>query len=186
MKDEKSGTIYSWRVAILRYDINRVGNGVYHFDKAWNAPENETIRNAPPSCYFCPSAYGELSGETDYLMVTQRPQQQKGAGRMTPNSRDIIVVEVENSGVHWAEPRDLPFREMSFQVNDTNSERLCIRSKHPGGAHILRCDGTVEFLSDKTSAASVREMLSGAVLDQRVSCPRDQDPRDHAGDGNDR
>jgi prepilin-type processing-associated H-X9-DG protein len=158
IRDKDSGILYSWRVAVLPY-IDGHLHTMYRYDKAWDSPENETIRMRRPSEYGCPSTQGEPYGETDYLMVTGRPRKRSGS-EMTLGSDDIIVVEVSNSGVHWAEPRDLPFADMSFNVNDPS--KMCIRSHHPGGAHVLRCDGSVEFVENSLAPASLREVLSGA------------------------
>ena len=72
----------------------------------------------------------------------------------------IFCVEIADSQIHWMEPRDLNFDEMSFTINDRSGPS--ISSRHAGGANVLMADGSVRFLSNDTHSALVRAMLTVA------------------------
>ena len=65
----------------------------------------------------------------------------------------IALVEMSKSGIHWMEPRDLNYDEMSFKINDPNGQGL--RSEHPGVVNVLYADGAVR---------SVRQDVDPQVL----------------------
>lgn len=75
-------------------------------------------------------------------------------------SQTVAVVEVANSGIHWAEPRDLHVTQMSPQVNPTAG--MGLSSRHKGGANVLFCDGGVHFIPDKTPPETIRALLTRA------------------------
>jgi prepilin-type processing-associated H-X9-DG protein len=60
----------------------------------------------------------------------------------------------------WGGPDDCPWKTMNCGPNDE------IFSFHPGGAHVVFCDGHTLFLRDETSARSLRAMVSRAGLDK--------------------
>jgi prepilin-type processing-associated H-X9-DG protein len=154
VRDEASGTVHSWRVAILPYLGDWKFYREYRLNEPWDSEANKTLyRGDLP--FFCPVNYGNHAHYTNYLMVVRDSEDGKSCCDDAPGDA-VIVVEVKASDIYWSEPRDLPLDTMSFQINGSG---LCIGSKHPGGAHVLHCDGTVEFLSETLSAERVRELL---------------------------
>ena len=70
----------------------------------------------------------------------------------------ILAVEVVDSGVHWAEPKDLDIRTMIMKINGDRAK--AISSPWPGGAYVAFADGSVQFLSSKTLEANLRAMIT--------------------------
>ena len=72
-------------------------------------------------------------------------------------SKTILVVEVANSGINWAEPRDLYVGQMAAGVNSKSGQG--ISSAHPGGAEALFADGHIEFIPDDIDPKKLAEMF---------------------------
>ncbi len=70
----------------------------------------------------------------------------------------ILIAEMSESGIHWMEPRDLDFNEMSFQVNDPSGKS--IRSKHRGIAHAALADGSVRAISEDIDPEVLKTLLT--------------------------
>jgi prepilin-type processing-associated H-X9-DG protein len=67
-------------------------------------------------------------------------------------SNTIMVVETRNSGIRWAEPRDL----------DISQPMALPAGNHPGGNIALFGDGSVRFLSKSVAAKTVRDAATKA------------------------
>ena len=73
-----------------------------------------------------------------------------------PNT--IMIVEVADSGIPWAEPRDLQFNQLSFKTNGVKGKE--ISSYHPPGANVAFCDGEVRLLKNSTNPQLVKAMVT--------------------------
>ena len=161
--DENGKPLHSWRVLILPY----IDNDLYQrirLDEPWDSAHNmEVAGQYCPQIYRCPSNSMENFTDTCYVMVVGPGCISDGPGsRKTADIKDgswntILLVEMDDSGIPWNEPRDLDATKMSYQLNDRNNP-LCISSPHPGGANVAMADGSVKLLSDMTGPDAVREM----------------------------
>ena len=70
----------------------------------------------------------------------------------------IAVAEWAASRIHWMEPRDFLFNDMSFKIDDP--DRVSIRSPHPAVANAMFCDGSVRSLSKDIDPAVLRSLLT--------------------------
>ncbi len=109
-----NGTRHSWRVLLLPYFCSeeQALYERYDFSQPWNGKDNaallESLGHAPSNYSPCGD---KTCFETTVLTVVPGdpwPMPQKGlrAYRIVIDNDAFIVVEVQNSGIHWAEPRD--------------------------------------------------------------------------------
>ena len=78
-------------------------------------------------------------------------------------SNTILFVESHNTGIHWMEPRDMPFADAIKPVNSANPPS--ISSLHPPartkthGAMVAFADGSVRWVSDGIDAKLLRSLI---------------------------
>jgi prepilin-type processing-associated H-X9-DG protein len=159
--DSRGKTLLSWRVSLLPYlDYLPVYEG-FRRDEAWNAPRNRVFSQIPISWYLCPDGTA-VCPTTNYLAVVGPQTAWPGAtGRKLSEIKDpsktILVIEVANSNINWAEPRDLTIDQIAQGINAPGG--LGISSHHPGGVHALFADGHVEFLSENIDPKQLVRMF---------------------------
>lgn len=175
--DDNGRPKHSWRALLLPYIYERGEYREYRFEEPWDSPHNRCVTSRMPPVYRCPAARERAETETNYLMLVGQGMISRGA---KPTTREdvtdglentILIAEVERSGLHWAEPRDLDRDGLSLQVNDPN--RTSISSGHPGGAMVLFCDGHVEFLPNTTAPKRLRALMTIASGDA-LTAPTDE------------
>jgi len=152
--DRDGRPLHSWRVLILPYlGCEEVYQSI-RLNEPWNSPHNRDVfqKSPDPLFYFhCCSATNPES-ETSYVMIVGPNTISDGPhGARLEDIKDgctntIMFVEVKNSGIHWAEPRDLDFASMSFKVNDPNGKG--VGSYHRGVAGVAFVSGSVWFIRD--------------------------------------
>jgi hypothetical protein len=134
-------------------------------DEPWNSRYNRaaTANTTVEQLFHCPTANSTV-GEMNYVMVvgadtiSDGPHSRRLEDIKGKPSRTIMVVEVCGTGIHWAEPRDLEFKTMSFHVNDPIG--MGISSDHLGGAFVLAADGSVHFIEDQIDPKAVKAALT--------------------------
>jgi prepilin-type processing-associated H-X9-DG protein len=167
---DKSGKpMHSWRVLILRFLENATIYKKYDMKQLWNSPHNwKVIQEVDWGMFHCPSGKGG-PGETNYVAVIGDETTWWPAGKglrmrdiKDSTSQTILLVEVADSGIHWAEPRDLPLAQAVQGVNPPHV-KFSISSGHVvEGAHVAFCDSHVEFLPSSTSKELLRALLTRA------------------------
>jgi prepilin-type processing-associated H-X9-DG protein len=170
----------SWRVLLLPYLADEEADRVYQayrFHEPWDGPHNhELLESAQLQHVFqCPIAQNGSgprsdrdgaphSAETCYAMVIGPGALSDGRSSTRfdeiadGSTNTILVVEVADSGIHWAEPRDLTAAEISFRINDP--QRQGIGSPHRPGANVLFCDGGVRFVHEETDPKLLEAMTT--------------------------
>ena len=87
-----------------------------------------------------------------------------------------MLVESVNTSIHWMEPRDLYWDQMSFSVNERS--RPGISSEHRVGSYpgpqVVAADDGVAFLDASMPAAFVKALL---VIDDGETATLRQGPR---------
>ena len=162
--DENGRPMHSWRVLILPYLDQQSLYDRYNFDEPWDGPSNSQLASHIPAAYHCPShvAAGRSSAITSYAAIS-------GPGTIfdadTPSTiqsitdgsaMTLMIAEAANAGIHWMEPRDLDFDEMTFHVNGSPNE---ISSHHTGIVEVLFADGHTSMLD-----ASIGNQVLRAIL----------------------
>lgn len=163
--DANAKPLHSWRVHLLPYLEEQALYNQLRLDEPWDSPHNKKVLDSAdiPDVFSCPSD-PESNNDTNYVMVV-------GPGTISdgPNAvrREeiadgpevtILVVEMANSGIHWAEPHDLKFNEMSFQINDPAG--MSIRSNHPGVANVVLADGSVQSISENIDPKALKALIT--------------------------
>jgi hypothetical protein len=131
------------------------------FDRsqAWDSPANLPLTQKSPSVFMDPSAPRDDVGQTDYLFVTG-----KGTGmEQLPTrsgfsmaaitdglSNTLCMVEVKDSGINWAEPRDL----------DISQPMSLPAGSHPNINLTVFFDGHTQAIPKNTPAEQIRAMAT--------------------------
>ena len=163
ISDKHGKPMHSWRVLLLPYLGQKDLYDQYRFDEPWNSDNNRSITDLTIAFYQCPSQPDATEPVTNYMMVVGPHTISSGpAGRKIAEITDglentIMLVEVADSTIPWAEPRDLQFDKLDFAVN---GKRPCISSYHPGGANVVFCDGSARLLKDAMNPQLVKAMLT--------------------------
>jgi len=176
---------HSWRVLLLpyvgvgdlyeHYNFDEPWDALYNFNEPWDGPNNSNLFGHMLNCYTCArSRTAATPPATSYLAVLGPKAAWSGAKSIRLDDvRDgpdntIILVEAVNSGINWMEPKDLTLEEALAGINPKSG--LGISSPHKAyggffyhderGAHVLLADGTVHFLSERTSPETLRALLT--------------------------
>ena len=155
--DKEGRPMHSWRVLIMPFLNEQAFLDSYRFDEPWNSPHNRALAHGVPHgmdpnypIYHCPSDRDSDKWDTSFVMVVGPQTISDGPSATGRNdvpdgiSNTVFIVEMCDSGIHWMEPRDLRFDEMSFKINDPDGRGL--RSKHPGGVSVVTGDCVVHVL----------------------------------------
>jgi hypothetical protein len=159
--------LHSWRVLILPFLEQTVAFRDLDLRQPWNSPHNwAVLEKVDPSDFCCSAGEGDPS-ETNYLAVigddTIWPGRQGTAMKeiLDGTSHTIMLVEVADSGIHWAEPRDMPVRVALQGINPPHVV-FAISSGHPGGAMVAFADDLVQFLPNATTPDVLGALLTRA------------------------
>ncbi|MBN2218391.1 MAG: DUF1559 domain-containing protein, partial [Pirellulales bacterium] len=136
--DKDGKPLYSWRVLILPYLDHDYLYQQFNLDEPWDSPANRAVSQATISLFQCPSDSTNQQGsnKTNYVMVvgpgciSDGPTGKRMRDIPDGLSKTIILAEVANADIHWAEPRDLDAATMSYKINDPSGQE-CISSNHP-------------------------------------------------------
>lgn len=162
--DASGNRLHSWRTLLLPYLGEEALYESLDLQEPWDSEANRQWHDSPVDVYQCPADSSGRSTDTNYLMIIGEKGVSKGseslkAVEVTDGvANTILLVEVAGSGIHWMEPEDLRWEETDFAVNGANS----LSSEHDGGAHVMMCDGAVEFIEDSTLQEDVHAMATRA------------------------
>lgn len=162
--DAEGNRLHSWRTLLLPYLDEEALYKSLDLTASWDSEANTLWHTTPVDVYQCPADSSGDATNTSYVMIVGGEGVfDDGKPRMAVEVTDgasatILLVEVTGSGIHWMEPEDLPWEQVDFVVNAPKS----ISSEHEGGAHVMMCDGSVEFLKDDMPPADVRALATRA------------------------
>jgi hypothetical protein len=152
VKDTRGKPLYSGRVLLLPYLEQQSLYEAWDLSKPWDSPQNLPLARTTLEYFHDPSAGKGQLFQTDYLFVT-------GRGTIFEDgppiylydvtdgvSNTIMMVEVKQSGISWAEPRDLDISKLS---------RLPPGNRRSGNL-VLFADGSTQSLPRTTSFQEIR------------------------------
>jgi hypothetical protein len=187
---DKSGKpMHSWRMFILPYMDYRLMQTAYDFNEPWDGPKNKQVAATSLPSFICPSdhaSWKSVAARTSYVAVVGPNAAWEGAkprklSDFGPDaSTTIMLVEVVNSGIDWAEPRDLwldspqaanKMPAMAMAAHQCgNKDDFLFTYEHGASVHVAMADGRVRFLkTDGLSDDDLREVLEvGACADGKI------------------
>jgi prepilin-type processing-associated H-X9-DG protein len=169
--DKNGNKLYSWRVLILPYIEESPLYDQFNKNEPWDSPNNRPLAMRMPFVFRSPSHVGDPT-MTDYAGFVGKetffdPQAKVSFGQVIDGtSNTLAVVEVKNSSINWAEPRDIDFDKSTFTINAAADD---IGGSNPGGCNVLFADGSVQFLKSAIPAVLLRAMVTkggGEVVDR--------------------
>jgi hypothetical protein len=174
--DKNGAPLRSWRVALLGFLGEDPSIVRFYWDEPWNSPRNKRWSTHHLSEYACPSepaARDPNNALTSYLAVVgpnaawSGEKNRKLADFGDEASATIMLIEVANAGIQWAEPRDLSLATLSVSGSTPCpvplvSHKWCdFFFVYDGGVHVALADGTVHFLqTENLSSEDLRKVLS--------------------------
>lgn len=167
--DENGQPMHSWRVLILPYLGRQDLYDQYDFDEPWDSPANAALADQMPREYTCPTDPDKFTNYTSYVAAVGPDRMFPGADARTfaevtdGLSNTIAVMEYGGSQINWLEPRDGPSPHEPTAIQPP-------RSHHPGGAHVLLGDSSVQWLSASVNPQIV-EFLMTVDKGEPVSVP---------------
>jgi len=190
--DKYGKPMHSWRVLILPYLDQDALYKLYDSTQPWDGPKNKMVSATPNVVYLCPSdPNGRASRftQTSYVAVVGsnaalrggKPRKAMDFGKDA--SRTIMLVEVTDSGIAWAEPRD--FSLDTLGAAGGTSSTLALKSDHGGrdefsftydcgsGVNVAMADGSVRYVwLGNRSPGDLRKLLQiGGFKEEEFGVP---------------
>ncbi|HIQ22545.1 MAG TPA: hypothetical protein EYH34_15075 [Planctomycetes bacterium] len=150
-----------------------------------------------PLVYRCPSdRSGNLSTWTSYVAVIGPEtawlgEQPRRISDFHAASNTILLVEMENSGIHWMEPHDLSLQQALGGTNPHGKKGICsghisewgyfVTQRH-AGVNMAFVDGSVHYLREGFPWEMLNRLFSVAgagTTDVDVPPVRSRPRRDH-------
>jgi hypothetical protein len=158
--DTSGKPIHSWRMLVspcLGYD-GALKN--YDLAEPWNGPKNSILTSAPLTGFACTSERSSPT-LTNYVAVVgknaawlgDKPRKLADFGSKAADT--ILVIEVVNSDIKWAEPRDLSLDNLTAkgatlapQLGSNHGPKSDFFSVNDGanGAYAIMADGSIRYL----------------------------------------
>ena len=156
--DANGQPLYSGRVLLLPFIEQKPLYDQFDLTQAWDSPRNLAISQTTLKVFRDPSSAQTQAGQTDYLFVTGAgtafaPPGPHNTGTIRDGmSNTLFIIDVRNSGIGWAEPRDVDVSQpMSFPPGN-----------HPGVTLGAFFDGSVKSISSTVAPEDVRAMATEA------------------------
>ena len=154
--DASGKPLYSGRVLLLPFLEEEALFQQFDKDQAWDSQQNLPLSQASAKAFQNPLGLNPPPGQTDFLFVTgtstvfETGKAIRMADIIDGLSNTIVVVEIDASGVNWAEPRDLDLSQPAPLPPGTNA----------GGNHVAFADGSVRLAPKTLTPQQIREMAT--------------------------
>ena len=149
--DSNGKPLHSWRTLLLPIVEEQLLFAQTKLDEPWNSPANHSVVNTPLAQFVCDGLRRQPhSLETTYVAVVGHDTVwQPGRGVRIDEITDgpentIMLIEMKNSGIQWAEPRDLDWNNPPPTVDKNRLVESL--SNHPQGLNVIFADWHRETL----------------------------------------
>jgi prepilin-type processing-associated H-X9-DG protein len=191
--DKNGKPMLSWRVEILPFtDPGFIYNSYTRLydslkkDEPWNSPHNAKVLDQVSIAeYNCPTdTHENVDVMTNYIAIIGpgTAWREDGLVKLSDlpdgGSHTVMAIEVANSGVHWAEPRDLTVDEALERMK--TGKGLGISSGHPNVVNILFADGTVRDMSQNMPISAWKKLFEGKIDVDQIEAEIDESAQDFA------
>ena len=162
--DQQGKPLYSWRVLLLPYLGQQDLYDQYRLNEPWDSKTNQDVSKLAVEMFQCPGQPDNRLPATNYMMVVgehtiSSGREPRKITEITDGLTDtIMLVEVADSLVSWAQPEDLHFDQLKFTID--GGKRQQISSYHRHGVNVAFCDGSVRLLKKSTNPQLVKAMLT--------------------------
>ncbi len=164
--DKNGKPLFSWRVETLPY-----GSFCDSWikDEPWNSPNNGKIASQIIPDLLCPSDENATGPFTNYVAVIGpgTAWREDGTVRLSNlphgSSHTVMAVEIVNSNINWAEPRDLTVDEALEGIKA--GKGLRVGSNHPDVINVLFADGSVRSMPAKMDISAWKKLFAGELKD---------------------
>jgi prepilin-type processing-associated H-X9-DG protein len=184
--DQNGKPLFSWRVEILpMMDHGFIYNSLKK-DELWNSSQNAKILGKVSiEEYKCPSdVHGIDDFTTNYIAVIGpgTAWREDGPVKLSDlpdgGAHTVMLLEIANSGMHWAEPCDISVDKALERMK--TGKGLGISSGHPSVINILFADGSVRCLSKDMPISAWEKLFDGKIDIVRIEAEIDESATDIA------
>jgi hypothetical protein len=173
--DQSGQPLTSWRTLILPRIQHHDVFSTYDQSQPWNAAINKRASDIKFELLRCPSdiALDLFSNLTSYVAIISPGGAWTPGRGLTLNeikdklSDTILLVEMRNSDIAWAEPRDLDLSNLPPGLTPQNL--LTSIANHPGIIDVLFADGSVQSIPTSIPWSDFLAMLTiagGETIDR--------------------
>ncbi len=162
--DANGKPLHSWRTLILPFMEQMTLYETIDLSKPWDDPANKEARETRVPSYQCLSA-NCAPNHTNYVAIVApgsclQPTVPRKLSEITDGTRStLMVVEVDaRHSVPWMSPLDV---NEQWLLSLGNVEKL----PHSGGINVAFVDGSVAFVSSRTTPATIHAMITVAGND---------------------
>jgi len=166
--DKNGRPMHSWRVLLLPYIGQAKLYRAYRLDEPWNGPNNSKLAGARPSTYACPADHVTFvtgATGTNYFAVvgldtawdSERPP---WIGKPDEDDRRILLVEAENTGINWMEPKDLTLDQAIAGLTSESGTRISSGHGDRMVANAALANGVVYMMPTDVPSEVLREMVT--------------------------
>jgi prepilin-type processing-associated H-X9-DG protein len=145
--DSKGKRLQSWRAFVMPF-MESAWFPIPRPDLPWDSPSNSSFANTHIRPYHCPADDSQPQNTSYVAVVGPRTAWPGAHGSKLSDFKDpsktVMVIELDNSGINWTEPRDLDIDQILSGANPTLTHGFA--SQHAEGINVLFADGNVESI----------------------------------------
>jgi Protein of unknown function (DUF1559) len=164
--DKNDKPLMSWRTAILPLIEQGKLFSQYHADEPWDSADNNSVTTNQLRIYQCPADIGssDYNKATSYVAIVGpgtawQPDHATKLSEITdPLADTILLVEMKDTGIAWAEPRDLDLNNLPPGITNQNLiHSLC---NHAGCFNAVFADAHTESVPETISWSDFLALLT--------------------------